>query len=86
MSQLFAGGGQSTEVSAFTKRKVLGEVINQVFGINILTILYMREEEIAIHSSILAWKIPQTEKPGRLQSMRSQRVGQCLATDQQQQQ
>ena len=86
MSQLFAWGGQSTEVSAFTKRKVLGEVINQVFGINILTILYMREEEIAIHSSILAWKIPQTEKPGRLQSMRSQRVGHCLATDQQQQQ
>ena len=27
------------------------------------------EKEIATHSSILAWKIPQTEKPGRLQSM-----------------
>ena len=27
------------------------------------------------HSSILAWRIPWTEKPGRLQSMRSQRVG-----------
>ena len=27
------------------------------------------------HSSILAWKIPQTEEPGRLQSMGSQRVG-----------
>ena len=27
------------------------------------------------HSSTLAWKIPWTEKPGRLQSMGSQRVG-----------
>ena len=27
------------------------------------------EKEMAIHSSILAWKIPWTEKPGRLQSM-----------------
>ena len=33
------------------------------------------EEEMATHSSILAWKIPQTEEPGRLQSMGSQRVG-----------
>ena len=27
------------------------------------------EEEIAIHSSIIAWKIPWTEEPGGLQSM-----------------
>ena len=33
------------------------------------------EKEMATHSSILAWKIPWTEKPGRLQSMGSQRVG-----------
>ena len=32
------------------------------------------EEEMATHSSILAWKIPWIEKPGRLQSMGSQRV------------
>ena len=31
--------------------------------------------EIATHSSVLAWKIPWTEEPGRLQSMRLQRVG-----------
>ena len=30
------------------------------------------EKEMATHSSPLAWKIPWTEKPGRLQSMRSQ--------------
>ena len=33
------------------------------------------EKEMAIHSSILAWKIPWTEEPDRLQSMGSQRVG-----------
>ena len=33
------------------------------------------EEEMATHSSTLAWKIPWTEKPGRLQSMGLQRVG-----------
>ena len=32
------------------------------------------EKEVAIHSSTIAWKIPWTEEPGRLQSMRSQRV------------
>ena len=32
------------------------------------------EKEMAIHSSTLAWKIPWTEEPGRLQSMGSQRV------------
>ena len=32
------------------------------------------EEEMATHSSILAWKIPWTEEPGGLQSMGSQRV------------
>ena len=31
------------------------------------------EEEMAIHSNILTWKIPETEEPGRLQSMRSQK-------------
>ena len=33
------------------------------------------EEDIATHSSILAWRIPWTEEPGGLQSMWSQRVG-----------
>ena len=38
------------------------------------------EKEMATHSSILAWKIPWTEEPGRLQSMGSQRVGHNWAT------
>ena len=33
------------------------------------------EKEMAIHSITIAWKIPWTEKPGRPQSMGSQRVG-----------
>ena len=33
------------------------------------------EEGMAIHSSILAWRIPWTEEPGKLQSMGLQRVG-----------
>ena len=33
------------------------------------------EKEMTTHSSILAWRIPWTEKPGGLQSMGSQRAG-----------
>ena len=43
------------------------------------------EEETATHSSVLAWEIPWTEEPGRLQSMGLQRVGCDLSTKQQQQ-
>jgi len=38
--------------------------------------------EMATHSSILAWEIPWTEEPGGLQSMGSERVGHDLATKQ----
>ena len=34
------------------------------------------EKEMATHSNILAWRIPWTEEPGRVQSMGLQRVGQ----------
>ena len=40
------------------------------------------EKEMATHSSILAWRIPWTEEPGRLQSMASQRVRDDLTTKQ----
>ena len=36
---------------------------------------------MAIHPGILAWEIPWTEKPGRLQSVRSQRVRHDLVTE-----
>ena len=35
------------------------------------------EQGMAIHSSILTWRIPWTENPGRLQSIVSQRVEHC---------
>ena len=38
---------------------------------------------MATHSSIPAWRIPQTEEPGGLQSKGSQRAGHHLATKQQ---
>ena len=38
------------------------------------------EEDMATHSSILAWRIPWTEEPGGLQSMGSKRVGHDLVT------
>ena len=39
------------------------------------------EEELASHSSVLAWRIPWTEEPGGLQSVGLQRVRQDLATE-----
>ena len=41
------------------------------------------EKEMVSHSSILAWEIPWTEEPDRLQCMRPQRAGHHLATKQQ---
>ena len=38
------------------------------------------EKEMATHPSIVAWRIPWTEEPGGLQSMRSQRVRHDRAT------
>jgi len=42
------------------------------------------EKEMATHSSILAWRIQWTEELGGLQSTGLQRVGNDLATEQQQ--
>ena len=39
------------------------------------------EKEMATHSSILAWEIPRTEEPGRLRSIKWQRLGHDWATD-----
>ena len=42
------------------------------------------KEEMATHSSILAWRVPWTEEPGELQSIGSQRVRYNRATEQEQ--
>ena len=39
------------------------------------------EKEMATHSSILAWRIPWTEEPGRLQSMGSQELNTSEGTE-----
>ena len=39
------------------------------------------EKGMTTHSNILVWRIPRTEEPGGLQSMRSQRVGQDCVTN-----
>ena len=44
-------------------------------GVGLLGLEDPLEEEMATHSSILAWKIPWTEESGRLWSVGSQRVG-----------
>ena len=41
----------------------------------LISIMQSLEKAMATHSSTLAWKIPWTEEPGRLQSMGLQRVG-----------
>ena len=43
---------------------------------------YLLEKKMATHSSILAWKIPQTEETGGTQPMRLQRVGHNLVSKQ----
>ena len=42
---------------------------------NMMNLEYLAEKAMAPHSSTLAWKIPWTEEPGRLQSMGSLGVG-----------
>ena len=39
------------------------------------------EKGMATYTNILAWRIPRTEEPGGLQSMRSRRVGRDRAAD-----
>ena len=63
-------------------RKVLDPLVAQVNSLPAMQEAWVQslgqkdtlEKEMAIHSSILAWKILWMEKPGRLQSIESQRV------------
>ena len=58
---------------ALTRQTFVGRVMSLL--LNTLSRL-PSEKAMALHSSTLAWKIPWTEEPGRLQSMGSLRVGQ----------
>ena len=57
---------------ALTMQTFVGKVMSLLF--KMLSRLVM-EKAMAPHSSTLAWKIPWTDEPGRLQSMGSLRVG-----------
>ena len=60
--------------------KLLTGDFKSIWGRWWLRIMFSLEKAMAPHSSTLAWKIPWTEEPGRLQSMGSQRVGHDWAT------
>ena len=55
-------------------------VIYQLKDLLFRRVGFFSEKAMAPHSSTLAWKIPWTEEPGRLQSMESRRVGHDWAT------
>ena len=57
---------------ALTRQTFVGKVMNLLF--NMLSSEVCSEKAMAPQSSTLAWKIPWTEEPGRLQSMGSLRV------------
>ena len=83
MSQFFASGGQSIGVSA--SAIVLPMILRAqlVRNLPVMQETLVRflgqedplEKEMATYSSILAWRFPWTEEPGRLQSMGLQRTG-----------
>ena len=72
---------QSVQSFSFSKWFSSGDLILS-WWLQIIALHYRPEMEkaIATHSSTLAWKMPWTEEPGRLQSMRSLRVRQNWAT------
>ena len=53
----------------------------QTLNLKLRKVILILETGMASHSSILAWKIPWTEKPGRLQSVGLHRVEHDLVTD-----
>ena len=50
------------------------DAVLKILNLCICKILTL-EKKMATHSSTLAWKVPWTEEPGRLQSMGSKKVG-----------
>ena len=57
---------------ALTIWTFVGKVMSLIFN---MQSRFVMEKEMAIHSRTIAWKIPWTGEPGRLQPMGSQRVG-----------
>ena len=76
-------GDRSTEERAFEDHPVLSLMAQMVKNLPAMLETWVQslgwedtlEKRMATHSIILAWRIPCSEKPGGLQSMRLQRVG-----------
>ena len=65
-----------SHISTTCRLPCFWEELNSLWQYRLLQVLlYVSEKAVACHSSTLAWKIPWTEKLGRLQSMGSLRVG-----------
>ena len=79
---LYQGGSNSENVSPYAFLRFFRNSIYDQRKVKRYSIKYraFRQREMATHSSILAWRIPWTEEPGRLQSTGSQRVGHNCAT------
>ena len=73
---LLLGGKAVTNVDSILKSRdiTLPAKVCLVKAMVFLVVMYGLEKATATHSSTLAWKIPWTEEPGRLQSMGSLRV------------
>ena len=71
--------GSFDEVHGFSRTSLVAQWVKNPPAMQETQVRYLGwedplEKEMATHSRILAWKTPWTEKPGRLQSMGSQRV------------
>ena len=88
------GAGTGNSTYSFTSMALVWLLLKRKFPrkenspslFNSLPWVEEMKKEMATHSSILAWEIPWTEEPGRLQSMELQRIWHNLATEHQQQQ
>ena len=72
-------GRMSIILRTFRKEREIGLCLGRTSALSI-ELKFYGEKAMATHSSTLAWKIPWTEEPGRLQSMGSLRVRHDWAT------
>ena len=76
------GTGKPDVLQSMGLQRVRRDLVTRQQQHTVFTLVYdvYTEKAMAPHSSTLAWKIPWTEEPGGLQSMRSLRVGHDWAT------